>query len=387
MSLILNLTSCTKDEDFRFDTLVSGGNAILTDTKISRLDTNNDVKISLVTKEGVTVSKVEIFNNTAASGSSYVIGSKITDATISGTSATFKSSLLVGNSQFVSNQSSASGIIPIVVVATYSDNTVSTNPYSLTIARGINFVDADGAVLTSSGISNVKYKDSTSTLLRYKVYKKYATTTVDKVTMQWKKNKAGTYSAGDATFSKTEGSIELANLDYITYGLHVNDTLYYKFTVQSGTQTDYVETAIPIITQSFNASKQGEISESTSANKFNLLTGTINGDNSEIKFSTPLGITKEGSTIINFVKVSSPSATYFKNADLFTAETAYLGGAPVASLTNLAKDDVVVYKITRTIDKVVKNYYGLLKVGDLTSINSTINSFKFEYKEGILMQK
>lgn len=397
LSLILNLASCTKDEDFRFDTVASGGNAILTDTKISRLDINNDVKISLVTKEGVTVSKVEIYNNTAASGASYVVGSKITDATISGTTATFKSSIIAGNSNFVSNQSSASGVIPIVVVATYSDNTVSTNPYSLTIARGINFVDADGVVLTSSGISNVKYKDSTSTILRYKVYKKYATTTVDKVTMQWKKNKAGTYSAGDATFSKTAGSIELANLDYITYGLHANDTLYYKFTVQSGTQTDYVETAIPIITQSFNASKQGEISDASAGSNFNLLAGNGTSTTNEIMFSTPFGIEKSGSTSITFVKVAGPSATYFKNADLFTAETAYLAGTPVTKLTGLVKDDVVVYKITRAIRDEVKkvdvitNFYGLLKVVDLTTVtsnlNPTVNSIKFEYKEGILMQK
>jgi hypothetical protein len=389
LALLVSFSSCTQDEELAM--LNAGGNTVLKDTKISRLDTNSDIKIGVILKAGVSVNKLEIFYNTAASGA-IVLGTKIGDATINGDLATLSSSKLITNSNFVSNQSKASGTIALAFVTTYSDGSITTNPYSLTVARGIDWkiLDADGVPVTNStsGTTNINYLDNTTgvNVLRYAVYKKYANTVVDNVTVQWKKNKAGTYSVGVATFPITKGEIDLGNLDYAAYGLAVNDTLYYKISVKSGTQTDYIQTAIAINTQEFGDSKSAEITDALTANKFSFATGlnyaNTNTTKGEIVFTSPYGIAKTGTTAITFVKSNS---TDYDTADLFSAEVDFLAGTAVTSLTNLAKDDLIIYKIVR--EDVA--YYGMIKVGDLSSItlnSNTTKAFAFDHKEGTILR-
>ncbi|MNE94969.1 hypothetical protein D3C80_1929950 [compost metagenome] len=71
---------------------------------------------------------------------------------------------------------------------------------------------------------------------------------------------------------------------------------------------------------------------------------------------------------------------------MFTAEEDYEAGTAVTSLTGLTTDDVVIYKIVRED----VTYYGLIKVGDLTTTttinNETTNSFSIEYKEGTILR-
>lgn len=389
LALLVSFSSCTQDEELAM--LDAGGNTVLKDTKISRLDTNSDIKIGVILKAGVSVSKLEIFYNTAASGA-IVLGTKIGDATVSGDLATLSSSKLIADPNFVSNQSKASGTIALAFVTTYSDGSITTNPYSLTVARGIDWkiLNADGASVTNatSGTTNIKYLDNTTgvNVLRYAVYKKYANTVVDNVTVQWKKNKAGTYSVGVATFPITKGEIDLGNLNYSTYGLAVNDTLYYKISVKSGTQTDYIQTAIAINTQEFGASTSAEITDALTANKFSFATGLNYADTNttkgEVVFTSPYGISKTGTTSITFVKSNS---TDYDTADLFSAEVDFLEGTAVTSLTNLAQDDLIIYRIVR--DDVT--YYGMIKVGDLSSSTlngTTTKTFTFEYKEGTILR-
>jgi len=378
LALFITFASCTPDDE-KVDMLSVGGNAVLTDTKISRLDTNNDIAIKVITKQGVTATKIEIFNNTASSTAPIVLGTKVADATISGAAATFSSSKLAGNAQFVSNQTTASGTIPLAFVTTYSDGTTTSTPYVLTVARGINF---SGTVPTS-----IKYLDPTleKNLIKYAVYKKYAATVVNSVTVQWKKNATGTYAPVAGTFPVTTGSIDLGTIPYATYGLAVGDKLYYKFIVTSGTQTDFVETSVTIVTQAFNAEKSATLSDDLTANKFSLETGlnyaNTNTADSEIVFTTPFGISQTGTTAIDFVKSNS---TDYSTANLFTALADYTAGTKVTSLTNLAKDDVIIYKIIRgTVTS-----YGMIKVGDTnsTTLNgNTINSFGIVYKEGTFL--
>lgn len=392
LALFATFTSCTV-EDEKIAMTEVGGNVVLTDTKISRLDINNDIKLKVILKEGVTVSKIEVYNNIAETPASdpLVLGDKIGDAVIVDAVATFNSSLIAGNAKFASNQTKASGTIPLAIVTTYSDGTKTSNPFILTVARAIDWKDADGVTSSTSGVTNIKYLDTTKNvnIIRYGVYKKYTSTVVDNVTMQWKKNEAGTYSEGDSSFDIKKGSIDLGELDYSAYGLAVNDTLYYKFTVKSGSQTDYIETAIAIDTQDFDASKSGSLSDDLTSNKFNLAenknyanTNLVDG---EIKFTTSFGISVEGSTSLDFVKVVNPSSSYYADANLFSAEADYIDGTPVNSLTDLAKGDVIIYKIVR--DSI--SYYGLIKIGDVNSTtvnNETVNSFVFTYKEGTILR-
>ena len=400
LALFATFSSCTTTVD-QYATTPTGGNVLLTDTKISRLDTNNDIALQVVTKSGVTATKIEIFNNIAASTTAAIIlGNKIADGTLtSATAATFSSSTISGNANFASNQATATGAIQLAFVTTYSDGTTTTSRFAITIARGINFVNSDGIVISSTGINNVKYLDPslTNNIISYKVYKKYAATVVDNVTVEWKKNLNGTYAPVTGTFPITNGSIDLGTIPYADYGLAVGDDLYYRFTVTSGTQKDYIETFVTVTNQVLNSSKSANLYQDLTANKFSFQTGMNYADtdttHGEIVFTSPFGIAKEVTTSINFVKVNNPSTTYYTDTDLFMADADYNAGTKVTSLTNLASDDVIIYKVTRNINTgtvdtpVYKDftYYGLLKIGAKTSDNST-TSFMFDYKEGILLK-
>ncbi|WP_278020384.1 hypothetical protein [Flavobacterium ginsengisoli] len=60
-AFIATLASCSADDNMEFAT--TGGNAVPTTTSISRLDNNYNLPLNTYTKEGVTVTKVEIFKN------------------------------------------------------------------------------------------------------------------------------------------------------------------------------------------------------------------------------------------------------------------------------------------------------------------------------------
>lgn len=384
LTLFASFASCS--EDYSPDMTSTGGNTVLTTTSISRLDKNYDLNINIINKEGVSTSKVEVFYNLGTS--SIKLGDKVGDATIKGDgkTATINTSKLRDFEHFGADKDLTTGTFSLVVVSTFSDGSKITNPYTLTVGKGISWTDADGKLSKTSGVLQVKYLDKTekTNVIRYKVANK-STTTVDKVTMQWKKNKAGVYNTGDDTFPKTKGSIDLGKIDYAAYDLAVGDVLYIKFTVTAGTQTDYIETAITVITQDFDADQKASLTDALTANKLNLAKNMVYADtdtkNGEIVFTAPFGISKEGTTEISFVKVSSASATYYDDANLFSVEVDYMAGTKVTSLTNLAMNDIVIYKITRgTVES-----YGLIKVGDLTTVNTT-NSFNFNYKEGTILR-
>jgi uncharacterized protein YegP (UPF0339 family) len=379
LALIATFASCTPADE-KVEMTAVGGSTVLTDTKISRLDINNDIAIKVITKEGVTVSKMEIYYNTAASTTvPLVLGTKITDATITGTTATFSSSKIASNSNFASNQATATVNIQLDFITTYSDGSTTSVPFTLAVARGINL---SGTVPTTA-----KYMDPTTgkNLLKYAVYKKYAATVVNSVTAEWKKNATGTYAPVTGSFPVTSGSIDLGTIPYATYGLAVGDKLYYKFTVTSGTQKDYVETYVTIVTQELNAEKTATLTDDLEGNKFSLKTGlnyaNTNTANAEIIFTTPFGISKAGTTAIDFVKSNS---TNYATADLFKVQADYNAGTKVTSLINLAKDDVVIYKIVRG----AVTSYGLIKVGDTntTTLNGvTTSTIGIGYKEGTFL--
>ena len=389
LAILVSFASCTQDNELAM--FEAGGNTVLKDKKISRLDTNSDINITVIAKDGVTVSSLEIYRNSSDPKKpiGITLGEKVADATVSGDIATFSSSKLTNDPNFASNKSTSSGTIALIFVTTYSNGSKTTNPYTLTVARGIEWkvLDEDGVPVTktTSGVTDIKYLDNTTgtNVLRYGTYKKYANTVIDAVTVQWKKNKLGTYSVGDASFPKDKGEIDLGELDYAAYGLGINDTIYYKISVKAGTQTDYITTAIAIGTQDFGASSSATLSNDLTANKFSFETGLnyedTNSAAAEAAFASPFGLSKSGATLLSFVKSST---TDYENSDLFTAEEDFMSGTAVTSLTGLTKDDVIIYKIVREDI----TYYGLIKIGDLTSINSgTTQTFNFKYKEGTIL--
>lgn len=378
--------SCSSDDDSDLDIASVGGNVVPATASISRLDTSYNIPLNLLTKEGVTVSKIEIYKDEA----------KISDATISGDKATFNTSTLGSFDEFGADGIAKTGTFSLSIRSTYSDGSTTKAPYTLTVGKGIvwKVLDDDGeptTTSTTSGQSTVKLNDPTPVNIHYAAVKK-STTVIDNVIGEWAKNGSTTFTALPGTFSTEKQTIDVAAIPYSTYGgIAVGDKITYRFTVNSGTQSDVITTTIQFVNQVFGSDKNVNISNLDDTNKFSFATGLnydkLNTEDAEIVFLSNFGIKAEGTTDIHFVKSTLDYAT----ADLFAADAAYSAGTKVTTLTNLATGDVILYKITRSVNFGTNDepefedvdYYGIIKITDHIA-GSTSQTLKFTYKEGIL---
>lgn len=392
-ALIAVLASCDSADDNVNLTSV-GGNAAPATSSISRLDNNYALPLNTYPKEGVTVSKVEIFKNTAKVTSDPIIfGDKVADATLAEGKATFNTSTLGSFDVFpvtsggVTTLTGKTGSFSLAILTTYSDGSTTRAPWTLTVGKGISWqgYDDTGKLVntTSSGVSSILYEDPTPAFIHIAPVKK-GTTTVTSIVGYWSKNDSGTFAELPLTIKNTGESIDLAAIPYTTYGaLVAGDKITYRFIITAGSQTDQISTSVTFDNQEFGSSSAGSISNTASTFSF------ATGDNSasEIEFNSPFGIIVSGKTPINFVK--SPLA--YATADLFTAEAAYTSGTKVTELTNLVVGDVVVYKITRKVNFGTESdpdiqdvlYTGILTITDKVQ-GTTSQELKFSYKEGVL---
>lgn len=390
-AFIATLASCSADDNMEFAT--TGGNAVPATTSISRLDNNYDLPLNTYTKEGVTVSKVEIYKNTAKTTSDpIVLGDKVSDGTLSAGKATFNTSTLGSFDNFpvtangVTTLNGTTGTFELAVLATYSDGTTTRAPFTLTVGKAITWQvkNSDGDLVnsTSSGVTTIKLNDPTPAVVNIAPLTKPATT-ITSIVGQWSKN-GSAYTNLPETFAPKKQPINLNKYPYTTYGGIVpGDKITYKFIISSGAQQDNITTTVTFANQVFGASHDGNISDSEST--FSFSTGDHKA--SEIDFVSPFGFEASEDVSIDFVKSTLDYAT----ADLFTAETAYNAGAKVTSLTNLAVGDVVVYKITRSVNFGTEAepefhdvlYTGIIKITDKVQ-GTTSQELKFSYKEGVL---
>ncbi|HEU4789473.1 MAG TPA: hypothetical protein VFS71_07295 [Flavobacterium sp.] len=412
LALIVSFASCSPDDE-KVDMLSAGGSAVAPGS-ISRLDTNVPLTVKLKLKEGVTVTKVEIYRNIAANSTAAIIlGDKVSDATVvtvdnANATATYSSSTLgsfdvfpVTGADGKVTLTGKTGTFPLAIKSTFSDGTVTTTPYVQTVGKGIVWKDADANTISTSGVSSFKLNDPTPVKISFAPVKKTATT-LTSIVGTWTKTTAdGTVTTGnlpgtiDATIAPK--TIDIAAIPYSTYGgLVAGDVIVYKFTVTAGTQTDSISTKVTVADQVFGGSSTGSLSQDLSMNQFSFATAkTYASDSSEgeIVFNPEFGFAKAGDTRIEFVE---NSGLVYDDANLFDAEIAFNAGTPVTTLTeDLFIDSVVLYKVTRNVNLGTKDepdfqdvtYYGLLKVTDLSlSSSELIQGFKFTYKEGELVQ-
>lgn len=382
-ALIAVFASCDSADD-NLDLTSVGGNVVPTTSSISRLDNNFTLPLSTFTKEGVTVSKVEIYKNAAKTTSDPIVfGDKVADATLTDGKATFNTSSLGSFDVFpvtsggTTTLTGKTGSFALAILSTYSDGSTTRATWTLTVGKGIvwQIYNADGDPVTNatSGVSTIKYLDPTPVIITFAPVKK-ASTTVNSIVGEWSKND-GPFSALPGTLPITHQDLDIAAIPYSTYGgIAVGDKITYRFTVTAGTQTDVISTTIEFVNQEFGADHNGSISNAADSNSFDFTTGAAG---SEISFVSPFGITAGATSGITFVK----STLDFNAADLFDADAAYTAGTKVTSLTNLVTGDVIIYKITRDGD----DYYGILKITDKVQ-GTTSQELKFLYKEGILLQ-
>ena len=371
--LAITIYSCEEDNS-SLDYYDLEANVILVDKKISVFDQNVDLEINLLTQEGILVNSIEVFKD----------GTKITDATIDGTSASFNSSNLT---PFLFENSETEELTDLT-------GSFDVSLYS-TLSNG-KFINQSSPVTVVSAITNkeelayVKYLDTTSQIISFKTFTAHAT--INEVIVQWKKNKTGTYVEDTTkTLSTEEDTINLGDLDYINdYGLAINDTLYYKFIAKSGLLTDEVTTSIAINTQAMNASSTVDLTSSTmdKMNVFNFETQMR--EDTEIAYKNK-GFEVSVDANIEFVKITPTNVEdYFTDGDLFDAEVDFNSGTSQTSFSNVSTDDLYVFKTTRTADDETITYFGLLLINDVTTVTNDSGeevTIEFEFKEGTIIRE
>jgi len=402
IALVAVLASCSSDDE-TIDFSESGGNAV-PQASISRLDTNFDLPIALFTKEGVTATKVEIYQNIAATTADPVkLGPKVADATIAGNKATFNTSTLGSFDVFpvtangVTTNTGKTGVFVLAIITTYSDGTTTKAPYRLTVAKGIvwkadDHGTATTTTTTTSGVTAVLYEDPTPAFIHYATVTN-AGTVVTSVVGSWSKN-GGAFTPFADTFSTTKQSIDVANIPYSTYGgLVAGDKITYRFVVTSSTgQQDTISTTVTFADQLYDAAKDGVLSNSDTTSQFSFATGLnyvgADATNPEVTFTQGFGFKRSSNNVrIQFVL----STLDFEDSNLFDAQTAFDNGTPLAAVTNLHVDDVILYKVTRNVNLGTADkpnfqdvtYFGLIQITDRIA-GTTSQQLKFSYKEGVL---
>lgn len=362
--------SCEKEEDPFQERFDLGVNILLTTSKISKFDVNHNIDLKILSHPDVSVSKIEVESG----------GSKA-DATVSENKASFNSSLL--------GSLEGKESVEFTIDATLSNGKPYKKTFKVSILSVLGIKKALDAITYSSSVADtLAFKTTTNSA------------TVNTVTLDWKKNKAGTYAATSPTGAalKVEGDdIRFVNVDNTTYGygLKIKDTLYYRFIATSGTLKDTLEVKLPVNSQVFGAYTSSSVYSDILKNKLNLSTTTHYADNDadgkgEIVFKDATsGFEKEGTTAIDFVKVGDLSSEedhvntaekFFAEKDLLAVKRVYDAGTKTTSVDNPVKDDLYVYKITRDS----KTTHGLIKIGDIemVTVNSvTSTTINIEYGE------
>lgn len=340
-----------------------GGYAHLTDRTISVFDTDEQLNIDLFTNDQVQVESVEIIQD----------GQVVTEATVSGDNATFSPSAL-GNLQIGESY-------PIMVRAQLSNGEIAEAPASISVRNAISITE---------GPESIRFQDTTTTPLRFSTFSRYAD--IDNVTASWRRNAGGTFMDLDQDFDPSGDEINLGELDYDAMNLSVGDTLFYRFTAQSGNRTETVETAIPIRSQEFETSNQGTISNNATTNRYNLAEGefAVGNDTGEIEFNEPQGFrTNQG---IEFVEVDIPNnmtaAEYMAETDLFEAEEEFQNRTTMTSTDNVESGDVFIYKVTRqNEDEEEVVNYGIIRIESVTVVNQSDVTIAFEHAEGTIIRQ
>ena len=219
------LISCSTD-DFaeRSDVSDLGGYANLINRKISTFDSNADLKIKLYTgSSNISFNDIEVVLDSDSS----------TMATVSGdTTATF-------NSAFLGDLEIAS--YGVTINSTLSNGKMPKDNFTISAVNPISISSSNLLETNMDTIANIALGYNTYTFSAPK----------DNVVLSLKKNKAGTYAAsGAGQLNVNGGAVLLKDTNYEGLNLTENDSLYYKYTITSGSQSADAEDYIVIVPKS-----------------------------------------------------------------------------------------------------------------------------------------
>ena len=361
--LVLGLASCDT-EDESIDTKNIGGYATLSTRSVTVFDTSEDLNINFFTAEGVTAESVEILQGETVAGT----------ATVSGETASFNTSIL-GDFTFEDEDGniSSTGSYPIALRTTYSNGNTSLDYFTVSVGHAIE--------LSSDNPSETNMDELDEVELAYEVGTFAAT--VDDVTLEVKEGSEGTYQMTSQVLpTDGEGSVVVGDIDFAALGidLQVNDTLYYKFTANSGSLSDSASSSLAITPKAFMTSGSGTLSSDAEISDLDF----------DLEYLDPTGFQVVEGSDLELVPLL---ADYFDTVDegVISAREAFMAGTGVTSATNLQNGDVFVYSATRTIEnedeeEVDVTVYGIITIGEVTNTNVdgvTTTSFVVNYSEGM----
>lgn len=360
--LVLGLASCDT-EDESIDTKNIGGYATLSDRSVTVFDTNEDLNINFFTAEGVTAESVEVMQG----------GTVIGNATVSGETASFNTSIL-GDFTFEDEDGeiSTTGSYPIALRTTYSNGNTSLDYFTVSVGHAIE--------LDSDNPSETNMDDLEDVELAYEVSTFAAT--VDDVTLEVKEGSEATYQMTSLDLSTEGEAVAISSIDFAALGidLQVNDTLYYRFTANSGSLSESASSSLAITPKAFMTSGSGTLSSDAEMSDLDF----------DLEYLDPTGFVVEAGSDLELVALP---ADYFDTLDegVITAREAFELGTKITSATNLQNGDVFVYSATRTIEnedeeEVEVTMYGIITIGEVTNTNvdgETTTSFVVNYSEGM----
>ena len=245
---------------------------------------------------------------------------------------------------------------------TFTANTEGnpTNSYSVTMTNPISITSPDD-VIQDDEVQKVYYTVST------------VSANVSSVKIETKVN-SGVYSDVSGTFSTSKDSLSIKGSDY-----NVNDTVYFKVTATAGSLSSTKESSFVVGTYAFANTESGTLDFDGKGFDFidavNVPEGT---DTTDVKIQSGVGTMGFMST--NGTQfVVSDSATFAGN-DIVVTKAAFAAGTPVSLIANVSKDDVYIFKTTRSVDTKTVTYYGIIKISDfiLTSGDNK-DGFTFDY--------
>ncbi len=367
-SMTVILGACN-DEDSGPDFVDLGANVLLQNGSITPLDRNEDIKLKIFSKTGVKVEGIEIHKD----------AKKVSDAKIvSEELATFNASTLAPYDQFGDKKDQKYGTFNVSLVSKLSNGKTINNKFPLKVISTISFTNT---------IESLEYKNPYTKLDKDKkevtkniVFKSNALTTLDEVTVAWKKNKNGTYApTKENYFTKKDGNytINLKTLNYLNeYNLNAGDTLYYRVTAKKGNLTDSSETKVAIVTQAMSAAKSFTFSEG------NKSLGFLDADKVDVEYGSETITSTGGLKFFKVTKTGDDLEKYFTDGDLFNARVDFDDNTSTTSISNFELNDVYLYK-TKRDDKVS---YGLIKITEVLVVNGVQKNVKIDYKEGVIYE-
>ncbi len=337
---LLFASSCSDDDEIGAEGTTIPAPVFLIDDNISIFDSNIDLTLGITNTSDVQTTGIEIYR----SGSS----DKIADATISGETATFSSSSL---------GALEAGSINLDIVSTFSGGNFAKASFTETI-------DVTSVISLTSEVESVQNGDTTDgNVISYET--STAGTGIDDITVTWKNGEMGAETDISTGFATDKGSIDLKDLDYITYGFVPGDILIYTFTVTSGTLSESIESKTTILPQMFKDVVNGAIGNVEGKEKLNLVTGANEVSDISMDVGGPPFFEAEDMVDISFVQLGITGADSFEEYDdLEQAKVDFDAGSPSTSVS-VNPDGIYVYKIVRDEDGNSVDYYGVILIREV----------------------